>query len=204
MSWLYERPRPVETKRNGTMRLYRLFGRWKLKGHDGTEQATPYMDGLWRKVLRTVARRRPVVRRCLVLGVAMGGTFGLVRRRFPGAAVVGVDWEPALFALGKELGVFRGDDAVTFIEGDAAAVVPALDGTFDLALVDMFDGRKVADAVSDPRLQDAVAGRLAAGGIVCLNYYNEPAVLNGWTARLGAPATVRYQGNRIAIFVRGK
>ncbi|HTM68352.1 MAG TPA: hypothetical protein VL426_03565 [Candidatus Binatia bacterium] len=184
------------------MRLSRWFGRWSLKGHDGTEQATPYMDALWRTVLATVARRKPEVRRCLLLGVAMGATFAIVRRDWPEAAVVGVDWEPSLFDLGRKLGVHRGGAGLDFVEGDAAEMVPALRGTFDLALVDLFNGRQVAAAVSDPRLQDAVAAKLGPGGIVAVNCFDQPKTLEGWTARFGPPTMVRYQGNRIGIYVK--
>lgn len=202
--WLYEAPRPVETKHNGTMRLSRLFGVWRLKGHDGTEQATPYMDALWRKVIDRVAADGLDVRRCLVLGVAMGSTFNIVRRRWPSVALTGVDWEPVLFRLGLEIGIFRPSADVRFIEGDATEAVPTLEGAFDLVLVDLFNGRKVADAVSDPRLQDAVVARLAPGGVVAVNRYDQPAVLAGWQERLGAPAELRYEGNRIALFRRAK
>lgn len=202
MAWLYSRPRPVETKHNGTMRLHRLFGAWKLMGPDGTEQGTPYMDGLWRKVLRAVAARGMRPSRCLVLGVAMGGTLTLLRKRWPDAEITGIDWEPALFALGKELGVFHGDARTAFIEGDAVTEVPRLEGAFDVVLIDLFNGRKVADAVSDPALLDAVIARTAPGAIIALNYYNQPSAIDRWTARLGEPATIRFQGNRIAVFTR--
>lgn len=204
MSWLYQPPRPVETKHNGTMRLSRFFGVWRLKGHDGTEQATPYMDALWRKVISRIAAEGHEPRRCLVLGVAMGGTFNLVKRRWPDVSLVGIDWEPELFRLGLEIGVFRPAADVRFIEGDAAEVLPTLDGAFDLVLVDLFNGRKVAAAVSDPRLQDAVASRLAPGGVVAVNRYDQPAALDGWRERFGAPEELRYEGNRIGIFRRAK
>lgn len=200
MSWLFSWPRSVETKHNGTMRLHRLFGTWKLMGRDGTEQGTPYMDGLWKKVLRAVAWRRVRPSRCLVLGVAMGSTFNLLRRRWPDAEIVGVDWEPALFALGKKLGVFRGDARTTLIEGDAAIEVPRLAGTFDLVLVDLFNGREVADAVRNPALRAAIAAKLAPGGIVAVNYYHFPESVQGWESTFSAVATVRYSGNAIALY----
>ncbi len=200
--WFYQPPRSVETKHNGTMRLSRFFGAWKLMGHDGTEQTTPYMDALWRKVIARVAADGVAVRRCLVLGVALGSTFNQVKGRWADAALVGVDWEPELFKLGLELGVFRPSADVRFIEGDAVAVVPTLEGMFDLVLVDLFNGHKVADAVSDPRLQDAVAARLAPGGAVAVNRYDQPSVLEGWRQRFGEPADVRFQANHIAVFRR--
>ena len=200
MSWFYEPPRAVQTKRNGVMRLHRFLGAWKLKGHDGTEQSTPYMDALWRRTLDAAARRRADAARVLLLGVGMGNTFNLILRRFPRAEVVGIDWEPELFILGLELGVFHGDDRASFIEGDAAAIVPGLGGPFDLALIDLFNGHRVADAVSDPALQDAVAAKMAPGALLCVNGYDQPAVFDGWRARLREEAPQRYKANRVAVF----
>lgn len=182
------------------MRLHRLFGVWKLMGRDGTEQGTPYMDGVWRKVLRTVARRGTRPARCLVLGVAMGSTFNLLRGRWREAEIVGIDWEPALFALGKELGVFRGDARTRFVEGDAVTEVPRLTGTFDLVLIDLFNGHDVADAVKNPALREAVAAKLAPGGVVAVNYYRQADAVGDWEATFVKIAVLRYQSNFIALF----
>lgn len=202
MSWLYSPPRNVTTKHNGTMRLHRLFGVWRLMGEDGSEQASPYMDGVWKKTLRAAARRGMRPARCLVLGVAMGSTFNLLRRRWPDAEIVGIDWEPALYALGRELGVFRGDARTTFVEGDAAVEVPRLDGTFDLALVDLFNGHRVADAVRGAALREALAAKIAPGGIVAVNYYRQPDAVRDWNRTFGGTVPMRYRSNGIALYVR--
>src|SRR5690606_11896529 len=120
-----------------------------------------YMDGLWREVIRHVWKTGSRPRRVLVLGVAMGSTFNILRRVWPDVAIVGVDWEPALHELGKKLGIYRPDARIEFVEGDALDVVPRLAGTFDLVIVDLFNGGEMTDAAIHPRLQDAVTSCLA-------------------------------------------
>ncbi len=204
MSWFHQSPEPFETKHNGTMKLSRMLGKWTLWGHDGTYQAAPYMDGVWKKTVRLLLRRDLDVRHCLVLGVALGGTFGIVQKAWPDADIVGVDWEPALFELGKKIGIYRPDTRVNFIEGDAAEVVPALEGKFDLIIIDLFNGKKVADVVSDSAFQEAVAAHLAEDGIVAVNCYNQRPVFEGWQKRLGDSSFVRYSANEVGIFMAPK
>jgi len=200
MSWLYQSRRPVATKHNGTMMLSRLFGTWTLWGYDGTFQAAPYMNAVWKKSVRHLLRRNLEVRRCLILGVAMGATFDVVQRAWPDVEMVGVDWEPALFALGKKLGVFHPGANVTFIEGDAAEIVPKLEGTFDLVIIDLFNGRDVADVVSDNAFREAVTAHLSDKGVVALNCYFQRQVLEEWPPRLSSPQIIHHQANAIGIF----
>lgn len=202
MSWFYEAPREVPTKHNGVMRLSRSLGRWSLKGHDGSEQATPYMDEMWTRAMRAraVADARP--RRVLLLGVAMGGTVGVIARHFPEAEIIGVDWEPELLALGGVLGIFDPRARFTFIEGDARAVVPTLGGAFDLVVVDLFNGREVSGTVRDPDFQDAIAAATNPGGVVLVNGYFDHAVFGGWRERFIDAGPVRYQANTVVAFIK--
>jgi spermidine synthase len=200
MSWFYESKKDIPTKHNGVMRLSRFFGVWTLFGHDSTYQSSPYVDALWTKVLRYAKRHGLRVRRCLILGVAMGGTFMLVRRRWPGAEIVGVDWEPELYVLGRRIGIVKPDAKMRFIEGDAAAVIPTLDGEFDLIIMDMFDGKKIAGAMTDPALQNVIVSKLSTRGMLAINCFRDHWALAGWTSLLGKPRVMRYVENKMGVF----
>jgi spermidine synthase len=157
------------------------------------------MDRVWTKTIRHLLRRDFDVRRCLVLGVAMGATFGVVQKAWPDADIVGIDWEPALFELGKKIGIFHPTPRVTFVEGDAAAEVPRLEGKFDLIIIDLFNGRNVADAVSDAAFRIAVTDHLSENGVIALNCYFQRHVAEEWPGRLGSPTFVHYEANDVGI-----
>lgn len=204
LSWLWLPPRPIPTTHNGTMWLSRRLGTWRLFGLDGSDQATPYMDRLWSTTLgRIAASSASSVERALILGVAMGATPALVRRRWPDADVVAVDHEPSLFDLGRALGIHDippDDPRTTFIAGDAAEVVPRLEGRFDLVLVDLFRGRSLAPVATAPALIDAVAERLAPGGVAAVNVFSQPAALEAWRTRFARVSVTRCEVNLVGLF----
>jgi len=202
MSWLYEPARSIATKHNGTMRLGRIFGIWSLRHADWSFQGGWYMDAVWRKIILKLRLRRSNVKRVLVLGVALGSSFRLVHRAWPKAEIVGIDWEPVLHEIGKEIGVYKKSSLITFVEGDALTATRELSGTFDLVIVDLFSGKDMAEAACAPQLQDAVLALTAEGGAVAVNYYRSPAKLAGWTARFGEPEPVRSDSNSVALYIR--
>ncbi len=157
------------------------------------------MDALWRKTLRAVTRRQASVRRCLVLGVGFGGIFKEVRSVYPDAEIIGVDWDAELAELGKKLGILHLDTKMGIVLGDAADVVPSLDGVFDLVIVDMFVEQNLAPILYDAAFQDALIKKVAPGGLVCVNGYNKYAVFPSWKSKLHALQMVRYKMNDVWI-----
>lgn len=204
LGWLWQPPRPIPTAHNGTMWLSRRLGTWRLFGLDGSDQATPYMDRLWSTTLGRIASSSGISVRCaLILGVALGATPALVRRRWPEAEVVAVDCEPSLYALGRALGIhdLAPDDPRTrFVAGDAAQVVPGLERRFDLVLVDLFRGRNLAPAATAPVLIDAVADRLTPGGVAAVNVFSQPAALEAWQRRFARMHVTRCEVNLVGLF----
>ncbi len=199
MSWLYE-SRRVDTHRNGPMKLTRLLGRWTLRTPDWTQQSSPYIDTMWRNTLRAVRRRGTPVRRCLALGVGLGGIFMNVRATFPDAEIVGVDWDAELAEIGKNLGIYDFDERVQIVIGDASDVVPALGGEFDLVLADLFVGTNHAPILHDPTFQDVVVQKITPWGVLCVNGYNKHEVFDGWKARMRPEYIVHYRMNDVLVF----
>lgn len=196
--WLFSKK--VPTLHNGNMRLTKSFGQWELIGRDGTEQGSRYMNALWRKVFRKAMKLGVAPKRSLVLGVAIGGTYHQLSRYWPEVRITGVDWEPELLRLAEEVGAWKADERVETIFGDALDVVPRLNGPYDLIVVDLFNGKLVADAVRDVRLVEACANVLALDGLILINYFLEPKAMQLWDERFCRLADVRYSSNGIAVY----
>lgn len=181
------------------MRLKQTGNRWELFGRDGTDQATDYTDTMWTLVLEYIKRGIPHAERALILGIAMGRTPHLVLHQWPKARVTGIDWEPALLDLGRTLGVSKQDPRFDFMAGDAQEIIPRLEGHFDVVLVDLFDGGKVAKAVTDPDFQKRCAHLVSPSGMMCINYFNQPKVVKGWTAFFPKREDITYKTNGLAL-----
>lgn len=196
--------KPIPTVHNGTLRLKKILGTWEVHGNHATYQTGRYMNKLWGKVFASVpvAADRPL--RILLLGVATGGTFNVLLKRWPNAHVTGVDWEPDLFELGRCLGISKEDPRITFISGDALQITQTLTGVFDFIVVDIFngvdEGIRIADAAVDPVFQDACARLLAPDGHLALNYFHTPDALAGWNARFPVQQPLRYKNNGIMLY----
>lgn len=193
----------VPMKNGRPLFLKRWFGRWEIHGEKDTYQTGAYMDGLWKKVLKTFPKSG-VPMRVLLLGVGMGNTFNLILQRFSNARITGVEWEPALIETGRRLGILRDNPRINIVLGDAVKIAPTLEGPFDLILVDLFNGTErgvdIADAVKEPALQDACLHLLAPGGTVALNHFRSPDATKGWDDRFPTFTRMKYESNGITLY----
>lgn len=193
----------VPTKNGRPLFLKRWFGRWEIHGEKDTYQTGAYMDGLWKKVLKTFPKSSAPMR-ILLLGVGMGNTFQLILHRFSNARITGVEWEPALVETGRRVGILRDNPRINIVFGDAVKVVPTLEGPFDLTLVDLFNGTErgvdIADAVKEPALQDACLRLLAPGGTVALNHFRSPDATKGWDDHFPSFTRMKYENNGITLY----
>lgn len=196
MSWWHEK-REYSSEKNGSIHCTRWFGRWQVTV-GGYGQTTPYTNSMWRRALRRVPRRG--VKRVLMLGLGAGGAIPLIRRRCNNPVVTVVEWDPVMVRIAEELGFFSPDARPGILLGDAALVVPELARTFDLIIVDLFRGKKVAPSLTAPQFIDNIARLLARGGYLIVNAFREPETFSCFDKVLSRHAAWRFKYNRLALY----
>lgn len=118
-------------------------------------------------------------RRALILGLGGGTVATLLSRRCPDVAIVGVERDPAVLALARDLFGLDALPGLSIVEADAFDWVAAhvtsdgapTDGAnhFDLVCVDLFEaGRLAAGTLATPFLRQ-IAALLAPGGMASFN-----------------------------------
>ena len=107
----------------------------------------------------------------LVLGLGGGTVVQLLYERFGPLPVVGVERDPAVVALAREHFGFADLEprGLQVVLGDAFEYVAECEGSFDLILVDLYDGLQPARGFLAKPFLRRVKGLLTPGGLAVYN-----------------------------------
>lgn len=200
MPWLFDF-HVYHSPRNGLIWCRRLLGQWTVFV-DGIMQTSPYVTKMWDDALGRLPADRPMAE-ILLLGLGAGGVIPVLRRRFPGAALTVVEWDPVMVTLAERLKFVTPAAAPAVVVGDAKEEVPRLARRYDLIMFDLFTGSTPDRTLSDESFIGQLRERLQAGGLLLVNAYRRPELLP-LVGRLVVPvAQWQWQYNHLGLFRRG-
>lgn len=197
MTWLYER-KTRRSEKNGKIVCERLFGRWGVYV-GGLHESSRYLRNLWRDAYE----RLPVgfaPKTILMLGLAAGDNITLLAEKFPGSRVTAVEWDEEMVKLANELGLYPQEIRPEIVIADAKDAVKTLAGPYDLVLVDLFTGGKAAAAAFGEGFFDDISRLTSAEGLVIVNAFHEPELLDIAAGRLNEVSRWKMKYNRMGIF----
>ena len=172
MSWFYEKF-SEHSELNGEITCQRILGNWQIY-IGGAHQSSDYLQGIWRRAMRKLPKNLDC-KNILVLGLGRGVNYPL--RLFPNARLTVVEWDPKIIELAKRFGFIQNPERVQIIQGDAAAILPSLRKNFDLIIVDLFQGKKVAAAVQESFFK-SIQKILNKNGAVLLNVFEQLEIIS--------------------------
>ena len=113
------------------------------------------------------------VRRLLLLGLGGGSLAKFCHRHLPQVDFTAVEFHPDVIALREAFLLPPDDEHFRVIEADAAAYVAEAGPPFDVILMDAFDGRGIAQSVTEVGFYELARRRLAAKGLLVANISGE-------------------------------
>jgi len=194
MSWLYEKF-ILPSDKNKAIRCTRFFGSWEVVG-DGFFQSSDYVTRMWARALRRVPREG--IKNILVLGLGGGGCIKPLRRRYPRARIVAIEWDEAMVRVADRIKIYGQRPEI--ILGDANEVLDGLSGKFDLILGDIFQGAEPLAEFHDVTFMRKFARALEPRGFFILNCYRTPKIFEAAGKVFGCHARWRFRLNRLALF----
>lgn len=197
MNILYDQ-QSFPSEKNGKIVVQSLLGRVRIFV-DGYDQSSKYIAEMWNKALQYVPSEHPV-KQALVLGLAGGNAIREIRRKFKGAHVTVVEWDPAMVELAKKLRFFSHRHMPEIITGDAAEVVPGMQRKFDLILVDLFHGETPEPRLASDEMISALSRVLEPDGYLLLNPFKTVSLIPAFEKFLTRYAAWHYRFNALALF----
>lgn len=111
----------------------------------------------------------PAIRRALLLGLGGGTVASVVLRRFPRAAITGVDDDERMLELARGAFGLRRHRALRMVAADAFDFVESDTGPYELICVDLFRGLRMPPRVLSERFLLALRRLAAPEGTVTFN-----------------------------------
>ena len=176
MSWFYER-NSIASSLNGNLKVTKWFGKTAVIG-GGVFQSGRYMQGVFRGMLKMLPRWL-APRTILVVGLGAGGCIPVIQRRFPGVHIVALEYDEIMIELAKQTYLQVAEvGGVEILHGDMRESLLLLNKEFDLILVDVFCGRKVAPALTQPEVLAGLSRLLSWQGYLLVNLFEEADTLS--------------------------
>lgn len=175
-----------KSKFNGDLRVVKTFGMGTYIQADGLTQSGGIVKTIWNQTLKDLSHKSLVIKNCLILGLGGGTVASLIKKYWPEANTKGIDIDPVMIELGKK---YLGLDklGVEIIIGDALQELKNSKGTFDLIIVDLYNGDVYPKEFETENYMQLLRTVLRSRGIVVFNklYYGDKR-----------PETVRF-GNKL-------
>jgi spermidine synthase len=200
MSWLFE-TKIRRSNINGTITAQRRFGTWAVLV-DGCEQSGTQTYALWKGVYQKLQNYlgNKTIRHTLMLGLGGGGDIKILFQNFPHTQLTAVEHDSDMIALTKELALWQPFTSPVIICGDAANIVPQLQETYDLIIVDLFHGQTPSPLANNAAFLDALNTKLDKNGFLITNVFRKPEYLESFTRSFTLVQAWEFGLNHVAIF----
>jgi hypothetical protein len=141
-------------------------------------------------------------KKILLVGLGAGSCLPVIARRFKGAHIVALEYDQAMVDLAKQTYLSQSNaGSVEIIFGDIRETLPRLATEFDLILVDVFCGRKVAPVLTSREVLSELRRLLSWQGYVFVNLFKERESVSGSIENfLSLHALKRVRFNEIGMY----
>ncbi len=200
MNWLFSR-RTVHSKKNGTMLIKRVLGRWRIFS-GGNENTGPELTEIWEEAFKILlhAKQEAPVQNVLQLGFGAGGTIKEIYEYFPNCIIDAVDYDSQMIAVARTAKLWNPFPAPNIYEADAREFLKQVSKQYDLVLVDLFHDGKPSALLDDEIFMQSLKSAVKNGGTVLINVFRNPEYLCVANSVFSASTVLTLESNTLGLF----
>jgi len=170
----------IETEYNDifiTKRRHELMMSFQLKGHDYTESIANLADFddlpvRYTQVMTVGAVYPPEIKKVLMIGLGGGSISSYLGRFMPHVEIDTVEVDPGVITAAKKYFGMKETARVRYLEGDGRVFLNRRKETYDLILLDAFQGGYVPFHLLTKEFYALLKQRLAPGGAAVFNVHD--------------------------------
>lgn len=166
------------SKFNGNLRVVRSLGMGTYIQSGGLTQSGGVVETIWKQTLRKIPNSKLQTPNCLILGLGGGTVAKLIRKKWQGAKISGVDIDPKIVELGKKyLGLSKQNLEIEIadVREYLFRVAGSNRKSYDLIIVDLYNGDQFPKEFESKNYIHLMGTVLKGGGMIIFNrlYYGD-------------------------------
>lgn len=167
----------TKSRISGEIKVFDILRRPSLEV-GGLEQSGAFIGGIWKKGLKRAKSQKPLVARCLILGLGGGTAARLVSQLWPAAEIIGIEIDSEVIKLAKKYFKVHQVSHLEIVKADALKWLKRRKEKFDLILMDLYLGDQLPAGSENQVFLKRLKARLNPGGLVIFNrlFYQEKKI----------------------------
>ena len=162
----------TQSKYNGEIKVINDLTWGKIIKAGELTQSGGIVAKIWQQALKKVLKEKPIVKKCLILGLGGGSAAKLTRQYWVTSQIVGVDIDERIVNLGKKyLGLGKVDMHIEIMDAEAFVIknLKLKITNYDLIIVDLYNGDKFPEKFEKEEFAKNIKKLLNKKGIAVFN-----------------------------------
>lgn len=162
-------------------------------------QSGPYITAMWKNAFGKIPKEF-IPKKVLLLGLGGGDVVRILQRKYPDTSITVIEWDEVMITIAKELGTFSLGDNVRILHGDAFLLLPTLQESFDMIIVDLFTGEIPPMELTEQTTCSLLKSKLSIDGSMFANFFRHEKYLDAFQDSFREELTWKFKQNILVLY----
>jgi len=197
MNW-FKDSKTYQSEKNDIIVCNRFFGTYSILV-GGFAQTAPYSDNLWKNAIKKLPKLLKV-KNVLVLGYGGGGIVKFLHKNFPNVQITAIEWDKVMVEIADLILNYKKCERPEIIIGDVRQVLPKLNKSYDLIVVDLFEGALIHQDFFQSDFISQLSRLLKPKGALLLNASKKDELIDSYKEHFSCHKSWSYKYSCLAMF----
>lgn len=161
-------------------------------------QSGPYIQSMWKNAFKKIPKEGNP-KKVLLLGLGGGDVIRILQKKYQHIFITVVEWDEVMITIAKSLGV-ASSQHVQIIQGDALSVLPVIEKSFDIIIVDLFTGDLPPIFLTEQKVLRILQKRLTSQGLLFVNFFRHEKYVDAFRDYFKEEQVWKFKYNTLAFF----
>jgi spermidine synthase len=162
-------------------------------------QSGPYIMSMWKNAFARLPAKT-IPQKILLLGLGGGNVIKLLQKKYPSSSITVIEWDEVMIQVAHDLQLFSYTSKLNILHANAFELLPTLQETFDLIIVDLFTGDVPPVELTKSNTMTELRRLLSSDGQVLANFFRHKQYGAAFVPIFKEESSWKFKQNNLALY----